>query len=283
MRSDVRDARDGATIRVGAAVWSKKEMTPLPSAPGPSAHAADWAHPSRGAERAQTFGERMATLSITGPYIPRADGALRDWLENFAKVARRRRGQLDLSAAEIEAIGEASARFASAYASAIAPGERCRASVARKNELRHDAWRLVRPIAMRLKHADSVPDSAKIELGIYPPRTGQSRIRAPRRAPSLELVSLRPGVHQLRYRDASAPTRFAKPYGAVALLLQIAVGPQAARSFREAKRAQTITRHVFDVHHPATHAGQTATYFASWITRRGERSPTSKPLSITIV
>lgn len=224
----------------------------------------------------------MAVTGVRGPYIPRADGALRDWLENFAAVVGRSPSALGVTEAEAAALGEAARRYAEAYAAARAPGSRGRVSVARKNAVRRAAWDLARPIAMRIKRDAAVSDAQKVELGVYPPLRGQSRIRAPRTRPLLELVEMGKGWHRLRYRDAGRPSRFAKPYGAVAMVLYVVVGKEEAASPVGARRVEQVTRHVFEVRFTPGESGKRATYFGRWVTRRGLMGPCSRRVSAVI-
>lgn len=224
----------------------------------------------------------MPVTGVKGPYIPRADGALRDWLENFAEVIAKDAAVLRVSAAEAKAVRGAAQRYAEAYALARAPGSRTSGAVRAKNEARRAAWDVVRPIAMRIKRDGRVPDPRKLALGVYPPLKGQSRIRAPRTRPVLEFVEAGRGFHRLRYHDAKTPGRAAKPYGVVYLQLYVVLGRTPAESHHWAQRVEQATRQVFDVRFKAADEGKRATYFGRWVTRRGLMGPMSKPVTATI-
>lgn len=87
----------------------------------------------------------------------------------------------------------------------------------------------------------------------------------------------------MRYHDPAHPSCYAKPINVVQLELRIAVGRDPARSWRDAGRHHTATRHVFSVSFGAQDTGQTATYFGRWITQRGLAGPWSPGLAVTIV
>lgn len=224
----------------------------------------------------------MPITAIKGPYLPRPDGELREWLDNFASVIARSPWSFQLSAsvaAELVALAE---RYALVYVRANSPGTRSRVTVKQKNRVRREAWDTVRPIAMRIKRHKGIGDADKIELGIYPPLRGQSRIVAPKTAPQLEVIDIGRGVHRLRFSDPSNPSRYRKPYGAVSMELRIGVASRALRSPDNLHRVEFKTRHVFEVKHRAQDAGKTATYFARWTTRRGKTGPWSRALAVTI-
>jgi hypothetical protein len=225
----------------------------------------------------------MPAIKASGPYIPRADGKLRDWLNNFARVVARSPAAVGLSVADAASLAAMAERYESAYLAATAPETRGRPAVREKNVARRAAWKTVRPLAMLIKHNRGVGDALKRKLGVYPPHRSQSPIKPPRGAPRLVLERMSRGVHRLRYHDPKNPSRFAKPRDVTGMQLIVLVGDEAARSPRGAHRVQNITRHVFDVHFAASQTGKTATYFGRWQTRRGLVGPWSPPLAMTIV
>lgn len=225
----------------------------------------------------------MPLTAIKGPYIPRADGALREWLDNFAAVIACEPWAVGLTPADAQALLALAKRYAAAYVRATSPGTRGLVTVAEKNAVRRQVWDVVRPLSMRIKHNRGVDPSRKVELGIYPPDQGQSPIPKPRTAPQLEVIEVGRGYHRLRFRNPASPTRFAKPYGVVSMQLLMAVQKKPARSHREAQRLHNATRHVFVVKFSDDEIRKTATYFARWVTRRGKTGPWSRALPMTIV
>lgn len=225
----------------------------------------------------------MPTPTHTGPYIPRGDGPLRDWLENFILVLGESPFASVLSPEKVQGLANLAQRYAQAYARAKAPGTRNQQAVAAKNTIRREVWDTVRPIAMRIKVDPGIGDEEKIRLGIHPPTRSQSPIPRPHSAPILAVVRLTRGMHRLKYQDAKNPTRFAKPPGVVQLELRIGVGMRPVRSLRECGRVQFATRHVFNVKFAAEDAEKTATYFGRWVTERGRTGPWSSAMSVTIV
>jgi hypothetical protein len=188
-----------------------------------------------------------------------------------------------MSPADAATLMELAQRYALAYTRAKSPETRSAVSVKHKNVVRREVWEIVRPIAMRIKRHRGIDDGQKIALGIYPSLRGQSRIKAPSSAPQLEVLKMQSGVQRLRFRDPANPTRFRKPYGAVALQLLIKVARRRESSPDGAKRVKHVTRHVFDMKFTPQETGKTATYFARWVTRRGRTGPWSRALAVTIV
>src|SRR5688572_12428106 len=118
----------------------------------------------------------MPLTAIKGPYIPRADGRFREWLDNFAAIIASEPWAVGLTAADGQTLLDLAARYACAYVRATSPATRGRVSVAHKNTMRRQAWEMVRPIAMGIKGNAGITRELKIALGIYPPLGSQSPI-----------------------------------------------------------------------------------------------------------
>lgn len=247
-----------------------------------------------------------------GPYIPRADGKLRDWLNDFAAGIAADPAGYGRSKQEAAMLVELAQRYEQAYVRARSKKTRCKPATAAKNRVRREVWDAARPIAMQIKAKppEIISDAMKIAIGVKPRnfRGRGSPIRPPDRAPMLAFDSALPtsggGGHRLRYFDPMYPTRFAKPPGVIQCQVFVVVsdGVLTAKRLRQlpprmtGKRAQMYrheddglltfvhiaTRHVFTVPHDAKHIGKTATYFARWATKRGLTSPWSASVSMTI-
>jgi hypothetical protein len=220
---------------------------------------------------------------MAAPYIPRADGEFRDWLNQFANTIAREPWAVMLMPADAEKLVEMARQYEAAYVKVRAGGHGPPAAVAEKNRIRREAWSTVRPIAMLIKRNAGIDNALKIELGIHPDHRCQSPIPAPQSAPILAVVEAHNGVHVLRYFDPAAPSRRAKPYGVVGMQMFVAIGDAPARAPAGPGFMTRATRHVFQVPLPPQHQGKTATYFGRWVTQRGLAGPWSAPVSMTIV
>ncbi|CAN5547911.1 hypothetical protein BH10PLA1_BH10PLA1_15050 [soil metagenome] len=225
----------------------------------------------------------MPRRIITPPYIPRADGALRDWMNNFTAVVAIDPAAAGLSSAAAHRLSELARRYETAYLRSRLLRTRGPASVADKNAVRREVWAVVRPIAMAIKHDPGIDDLLRAELGVYSPNPEPVRIGRPRSRPNLQVTELSPGLHRLRYDDPKFPSRTAKPPGVTHLQLAIAVGKNPPRNARSIRRLEVVTRHVFDVKFATADRGKTATYFGRWVTRRGLTGPWSGRVTMTVV
>jgi len=212
------------------------------------------------------------------PYIPRADGHLRDWLCNYAQILHESAETLHVSqeaAAEAMLIAQ---RFADAYAAARSPATQSPGNVKIKNSVRREAWSFFRPMSMRIKRDRSIPDGAKVAIGVIPDHREQSPIPKPTTRPILMLQETNGLSHRLRRFDPERPTSRAMPYGVTMLLVAIAyTRPLVTLPDDPAEwdSHRMMTRHVFTIAHPPQRRGMRVHYAARWETQRGLAGPWS--------
>lgn len=244
----------------------------------------------------------------TDPYLPRADGEFRDWLQTFATTIAADPAAYERTASEAAMLLDIAQRYDTAYMQARSPATRSKPATQAKNLIRREAWNIVRPIAMQIRSVPStrISDALKIALRIKPRHFRGTPIRAPEHAPLLAFDTAFGGTgscrHRLRYQDVSNPSRWAKPPGVIHLQLFVAIADRnvqpilppsiagrRAATFRADDREGVetfivlVTRHVFEVEIDAVHCGRVAMYYGRWSTRRGLTGPWSVPVSMTVV
>ncbi len=228
----------------------------------------------------------MAPPSQSGPFIPRADSAFRDWGLNFAGMIRAEPSRYGLDAADGEVLWSQAMNFSQAYVAVQAPGERTSSLVAQKDALRAAAEQTYRAYARLIKSNLGVNNADKIALGLHVNDATRSPIGPPRSCPLIMLVSAAAGRHLIRYADENTPTALRKPYGVAQLQLFVAIteyGRAKPNDPSVARLAGAYTRQPIRVQFDTADAGKTATYFGRWVTARGLAGPFSLPRSMTIV
>ncbi|HEY8668965.1 MAG TPA: hypothetical protein VIL86_20115 [Tepidisphaeraceae bacterium] len=214
--------------------------------------------------------------------IPPGQAAALAWMETFAAGVATAPATYHLTVPRAAAITAAVDAFAAAYVLALSPASRTAVTVLVKDELRISAEGLCRQVAGEIKIDAAIADSDKIAIGVKPPNRTRTPIQVPETSPLLNIVAATPGVQELRYHDASAPTRAAKPRGAAQLQLFCAVGAAPLAHPRAADFRGAFTRNPVTVKFGAGDAGKVATYFARWSTARGATGPWSLPVSMHI-
>lgn len=217
-------------------------------------------------------------------YMPRGDAKALAWFENFAAGLGARPWGYGVSPAEAETIRYVVDRFAEAMRLAKSPGTRCRATVLEKDRARAVAYRTCSSVVHQVKANLGVTDADKLALGVWPRGPGGA-VRPggpPTTAPVLGIVGMTPGRQVLTYRDAVNPDPKAKPAGVTAVEVWRAVGDGPVRDVKAARWAMAATRTPFVVALEHRDDGKVATYFARYVTRRGQFGPWSQPVSMTV-
>lgn len=218
--------------RIATATWHQGQLVPAISSIFGQSH--EGLSTLRAVKTMSNPGAVRAALTMPErrhhkPYVPRADGEFRDWLWNFARVIHHDPQAFLLTPADCAMLVELAGRFEAAYLER--KRTRTAGTTVAKNDVRKNAWSIVRPMAMLIKHNPRIDDERKIELGVYLQRESgdQSRIAAPIDPPLLmNITGMRRrggigGVHRLRYQDGARPTSRRKPPEASGLELLVVI------------------------------------------------------------
>jgi len=192
-------------------------------------------------------------------------------------------GVYPVSPGEISAVGQVVERFAAALGTAREPTTRTTVAVTLKDAARQAAEDTCRPIYARIRLDKSVDDADKIAIGVRPMKASYGRLPAPDTAPLLSQGALTWSAYEIAYRTQHGVTGRAKPVGAAQLQVFRAVGETPARSVEQATYFRSVSRSPMRVEYTSADNGKVATYFARWVTRRGEVGPWSAPLSVQAV
>ena len=218
-------------------------------------------------------------------YIPRADGKVVAWAENFARLIALNPSTYGLMVSDSVAISGWVDAFVAARQVAAEPSTRTVSTVAAKDSARAAMLSVVRRYAQVIKLNDGVTNSEKIGLGLTVADGGRSPVPAPSTAPVCMIIGATPLRHTLRFSDAGSMTRRAKPPGAASLELHYFVGenpPPMPGGDVPTRFYGVATRQPFQVALKGADIGKRITYYARWVTRRGLAGPWSSPVGMTV-
>jgi len=215
-------------------------------------------------------------------YLPRTDSGLRDWLINFASLIADNPGRYGLDSADADVITNQSDAYDDAYQESQAPTSRTSDIIARKDALRASAVASVRVYARMIKANMGVSNEDKIALGLHVDDPTRTPIPAPTTAPLLMITGAFSGTHELRYADETTPASRRKPEGVMQLQLSMVVGDSPSANPEDARLVGLYTKQPITIEHDPEHAGQVATFFGRWVTRKGLVGPWSLPEAMTI-
>jgi hypothetical protein len=219
---------------------------------------------------------------MANSYIPRSDHGALNWMKAFANGIGTNPFLYFLSSADAANIHDRVSEFESALRLTSEPGTKTKVTVNRKDEARNVAQQLCEHFASLIKPNAGISDDAKIAIGVRPLNRGRSRVKVPASSPLLKIIGATPGSQTLRYNDTSTPTSRGKPHGAMFLEVRVAVGDEIAQSVDEARPAGLFTRNPIGVTFTSDDDRKKATYWARWVSRRGEFGPWSAPVSMSI-
>jgi hypothetical protein len=213
-------------------------------------------------------------------YMPRQDKEAAAWMEQFTRVLLDDAGGYGVPLVKAQAAREVIERFLEAYERATNPQTRTRGAVVTKDQTRREAEAACRPIYMQVKADPAIQASAKIDLGIRPPKPAVGRVGPPAELPHLKAVGQTFYKHVLNVTVGNSNVRTARPDGVAAL--------QLFRRFQDDPHEPPMlvgcyTRWPFEVQCDARDNGRRAVYTARWLTRRGQTSDFGPPLDLYVV
>lgn len=176
------------------------------------------------------------------------------------------------------AVDEAAELYARAHPKAM----RTKADVAAKDEAFARSAALYRRWYSAIKWNPSIADQDKLRIGVRPVNRERRRKGKPRAAPIIGITKATAWVHHLVFHAKDTPRRKAKPEGAVGLQLFVAVADGPVTKPGEARLRGMYTRSRAQVKHATAARAKTATYFARYVSAKGEAGPYSAPASMVI-
>jgi hypothetical protein len=220
---------------------------------------------------------------MANPYIPRQDRAAGAWMVSFARGLVNDPERYAVTLEEAEAVQEAVDRFVEALPIALAAGTRTRVTTEAKNHARFVAEQLIQNYYVPIKANRAISDADKLAIGVRPINSARTRIQCPQTQPFLEVSAYSRSAQKLRFTDTLSD-RKAKPEGAtqIQIVREIHDGPLPLHGPDDAKILGQFTRNPIRVIYGWGDDRKKATYWARWVSRRGETGPWSLPASMSI-
>ena len=225
------------------------------------------------------------------PYMPDSDVGKREWMQRFISQIEQDPEHFGFHDPQMfEYVQRTIRTFIDAAQETAHKAGRSQEAVVRKNGARAQAVAMCREIAMRLKHDPTITNAELRSLGIRTDDAPAENASLPGGVmrgtlgyPKLVVMRSPNGSHVIRYLDATSKSK-AKPKGVSHLLLFGAIGDKPNMLRTHARLLGAYTKRPFEVHYPGGCGieGKYVTYYARWLTTRGEMSPWSPPESLVI-
>ncbi len=214
-------------------------------------------------------------------YMPRADQPAKTWMRTFANGLLARPGIYGVTLSDAESVDAGVEVFELALARATDPPTRTRGSVCLKTETRVAAEQVIAQFYSMIKANRSVSNEDRIKIGMKPTRKRRGRVACPKSSPILNVVVHPSAQHLLRFQNGDEIGK-AKPAGAIALQVFVAMADERVTDPTQAHFLMAATRNPTRIQYERKDDGKVATYFARWISRRGETGPWSNPTSLRV-
>lgn len=218
-------------------------------------------------------------------YIPTKLTDRAAWYDNFASYVADNFLALGLQSGDNDIIQAKMAAFATAFVAAQSAATRTPVTIATQVASDGDANDVARQYAQIMNNNPAVTDDQRAALQITI-RTARpfGRITAPLTWPLLTVEKYGPLIHFLSWRDSAALSVKikSKPFGAASAQLFMHVGATPPADPATAVFVGNFTRLPVTVEHDNASIGQTAYYYARWITNRGLEGPLVGPVSATV-
>ena len=215
-------------------------------------------------------------------YIPTTDSAALSWMRAFAGGIASDSSAYQLGSADVTTINNAVNAYAQAISVSSNPSTRNIGTVAVKTAARRSATGICRQYAILIKNNAGITDQNKLDIGVRPVHTSRTPINVPASAPLVYILGATQGAQTVRYADSSTPTRAAKPVGAAQIQLFLAMATAPTADPAQAQLYGSFTKNPIGVEFNHADDGRVATYFARWVSPRGEVGPWSVPVSLRI-
>ena len=223
---------------------------------------------------------------MANSYMPRKESEALAWMQVFAGGISANPALYMLLPADTTAISNTVDAFAAAYSVVMDEATNTRVTVRAKDYAFNSAQKICQQYYSLIKANTGIADTDKIAIGVRPVNRNRTPINCPQSSPLLNILSATPGIHTLRYHDTFTPTSSAKPFGATELQLFVTVDNDQQASTKgdpnDAKLVGKFTRNPISVDFTAKDGGKSATYYARWVSRRGETGPWSAPVTMHI-
>jgi hypothetical protein len=222
-------------------------------------------------------------MSANESYIPAEDAEFRNFATTFANGITANPALYMLTSAQAASIQQAVDEFVAAYQIVVEPATKTKATVIAKENARSIAENLIRQYAMIIKENDGIDDGDKVNIGVRPRNPSREPIEVPSSWPVLNILGNTFGTQTIKYID-SATEKKARPFGASELQLFLTITADGAPEpdVTTGKFVGKFTRNPITVDFTPSDNCKMATYWARWVSARGETGPWSFPATMAI-
>jgi hypothetical protein len=215
-------------------------------------------------------------------YIPQTDAGLEAWALNFSTLLTAAPTTYGLTSGNATTVASVYSAWHTAYLAAVDKPSRTQIQVQAKNTAKANLLAVVRPFAQQIRANASVSDADKVAVGVTVPGGSPTPIPAPTSRPLLTIQQGNSLSHTLRYADEATPDKRSKPFGAQLIEIRVVLGTSVSADPSAGNVVTQKGRQPVIVNYDSADRGKVATYFARWISRKGDTGPFSAPVAMAV-
>lgn len=203
------------------------------------------------------------------PYIPTKDADLVTWGLNWATLLNGDPARYGVTSPEAALQQTNYDDFSAAYTLASDPTTRSPTTVAHKDGTKALFLADARALAAIVRANRGVTNDDKIALGLNIPDPVPTPIPQPTSVPNFTILGATPSLHTIQYKDSEIATGKAKPYGVIGAAVFRKISANDPGNFDDANPEflGVYSKSPMAISIPNGVRGQTAYYWAQWITR----------------
>jgi hypothetical protein len=209
-------------------------------------------------------------------FIPRKDADFNNWVTNFVNTARALSAQLQIPAAQGDALWALLSTWAQKYATAENPATRTKVSVVEKDDARRALEKATQEfINEYLRYNHLVTDGDRVALGIPIPNPTHTPVPVPTTYPDLTIEP--DGIRRVRvaFRDHDKKST-AHPDGVTGAVIRWALLPAPPVAVDELTNSALDTRSPYIFTFEENQRGLTLYVAAAWQNTKGEKGAWSE-------
>ena len=216
-------------------------------------------------------------------YIPAPDDAFAHWLDQFILFATLHASELGITTAQLTAMNNAQALWATGYADFLTALNALRMATQTKDETRAAVEALARTLAGQVQKRPATTNDQRVGLGITVPKAGPTPSPVPSTAPTMQKIDTGTrSILNLFYADSATPTKLAKPAGVQFAEIREQIGGTAPVDPETMPLLAMEGRAPYRADFAPADIGQTVWLALRWVNTRGQAGPWSEIFSAVV-
>jgi hypothetical protein len=213
-------------------------------------------------------------MAVKG-YVPRGDVPFMEWANPLVAHLLAKATDFGLPADRLEELAFALNGFNAAMKAVIDPETRTPVATGKKTEMRERFEKMLRRFVSEfITNSSRVTDWDRRSMGLPVHKTRSTLHPKPDTYPAvIRIERLAPGRYRFYFRDVTADTGRAKPFGVRGMVFGYVIAGSVRVTYADFNRSAFNTRPPFEIQFDPEDFGKTVHFGMCWENTRGEKGP----------